>query len=51
MDKAFDYYEKTKNTIARMNVRKFMDMEVAPKRCIDLGCGAGNDTIFVIKNG
>ena len=51
MDKAFDYYEKTKNTIARMNVRKFMDMEVAPKRCIDLGCGAGNDTIFLIKNG
>lgn len=51
MDKAFDYYEKTKNTIARMNVRKFKDMEVAPKRCIDLGCGAGNDTIFLIKNG
>ena len=51
MDKAFDYYEKTKNTIARMNVRKFMDMEIVPGRCIDLGCGAGNDTIFLIKNG
>lgn len=51
MNKAFDYYEKTKNTIARMNVRKFIDMEVASGRCIDLGCGAGNDTIFLIKNG
>ena len=51
MENAFDYYEKTKNTMPRKNVRKFVEMNVKPGTCIDLGCGAGNDTIYLIRNG
>ena len=51
MENAFSYYEKTKNTMPRKNVRKFIGMNVQPGTCIDLGCGAGNDTIYLIKNG
>ena len=29
----------------------FMDMKVEAGVCIDLGCGAGRDTVFLIKNG
>ncbi len=51
MDNAFKYFDKTKNNIPRKNIRKFLDMKIKPGICIDLGCGAGNDTIFLIKNG
>ena len=51
MENAFDYYEKTKNTMPRKNVRKFVEMNVKPGTCIDLGCGAGTDTIYLIMNG
>lgn len=37
--------------MARKNVRKFIEFKINPGKCIDLGCGAGNDTIFLIKNG
>ena len=32
-------------------VKKFIDMNINPTNAIDLGCGAGRDTIFLIKNG
>ena len=51
LENSFNYYEKTKNYIARKNVRKFVELKISPGKCIDLGCGAGNDTIFLIKNG
>lgn len=51
MNNAFEYFNKTKNNMPRKNVRKFVDMVINPGICIDLGCGAGNDTIFLIKNG
>ena len=51
MDNAFKYFDKTKNNMPRKNIRKFIDMKIKPGICIDLGCGAGNDTIFLIKNG
>ena len=51
MNNAFKYFDKTKNNMPRTNIRKFVDMKIKPGICIDLGCGAGNDTIFLIKNG
>jgi len=47
MDNAFKYFDKTKNNILRKNIRKFLDMKIKPGICVDLGCGAGNDTILV----
>ena len=51
MKNAFEYYEKTKNSNTPKNLRTFMDMKTKPGICIDLGCGAGRDTAFLIKNG
>ncbi len=51
MKNAFSYYEKTKNSNIPENLRMFMNMKVEPGICIDLGCGAGRDSIFLIKNG
>lgn len=51
MKNAFEYYEKTKNSNIPKNIRTFIDMKVKPGTCIDLGCGAGRDTVFLIQNG
>lgn len=51
MENAFEYYKKTKNSNIPKNIKTFMDMKIKPGTCIDLGCGAGRDTIFLIKNG
>ena len=45
------YYENTKNALPHIMVKKFVDMKINPKNAIDLGCGAGRDTIYLIKNG
>ena len=45
------YYENTKNTLPHPMVKKFINMNITPKYAIDLGCGAGRDTIYLIKNG
>ncbi len=44
------YYENTKNALPHPMVKKFIDMNIKPKKAIDLGCGAGRDTIYLIKN-
>ncbi len=44
------YYENTKNALPHPMVKKFIDMNIKPKNAIDLGCGAGRDTIYLIKN-
>ena len=44
------YYENTENALPHPMVKKFIDMNNNPKYAIDLGCGAGRDTICsVIK--
>ena len=45
------YYENTEDALPNPMVKKFIDMNINPTNAIDLGCGAGRDTIFLISNG
>ena len=45
------YYEKTEYALPHPTIKKFINMDIKPKKAIDLGCGAGRDTIYLIKNG
>ena len=44
------YYDITKNIKPHKNIIKFLNMHVKPGRAIDLGCGAGRDTIALLRN-
>ena len=44
------YYEKTKNALPHENLKKFLKIENKQGKAIDIGCGAGRDTVFLIKN-
>ena len=45
------YYENTENALPHPMVKKIINMNIKPKNAIDLGCGTGRDTIYLIKNG
>lgn len=45
------YYKNTENALPHPIVKKIIDLNIKPENAIDLGCGAGRDTIFLIKNG
>lgn len=45
------FYENTENAKPHPIVKKFINMNVKTGNAIDLGCGAGRDTVFLIKNG
>ena len=45
------YYKNTENALPHPMVKKIIDMNIKPENAIDLGCGAGSDTIYLIKNG
>jgi methyltransferase type 12 len=51
MNKIHEYYKNTKNALPHKNVQKVLEMHIIPGNAIDLGCGAGRDTICLIKNG
>lgn len=51
MNKIEEYYKNTKNALPHKNVLEFMRIENKVGKAIDLGCGAGRDTIYLIKNG
>ena len=51
MSEIHKYYKKTKNALPHKNVQKVLEMGIIPGNAIDLGCGAGRDTICLIKNG
>ena len=45
------YYENTANANPNYTVKKFIELNVKPGNAIELGCGAGRDTVYLIKNG
>ena len=45
------YYDNTEIDLPHKNVKKFIEIESNAGNAIDLGCGAGRDTIYLIKNG
>lgn len=44
------YYENTKNALPHENIKEFIKMKAKSGKAIDLGCGTGRDTVFLIKN-
>ncbi len=51
MENAKQYFEKTKLNPPRPLTKKFIEMNINPQKAVELGCGAGNDTAYLIKNG
>ena len=51
MENINKYYENTKNALPHQSVKQFIEMNVTPGKAVDLGCGPGRDTIYLIKNG
>lgn len=52
MEKEKDkFYLATENSSANDNVKRFISLGVKPQIAVDLGCGAGRDSVFLIKNG
>lgn len=46
------YYDKTKSDKPRNNVEQFIkQIKYNPGKATELGCGAGNDTVYLIKKG
>lgn len=50
MKKIYKYYENTKNSITNKNVREFIKLNTQVGNAIELGCGAGRDTKFLLEN-
>lgn len=47
-----EYYDNTEAEMPRKNVKYFIEnFETIPENSIELGCGAGNDTVYLIKKG
>lgn len=51
MEYIMKYYKNTENDLPHPIVRKFIKMNIKLGKAVDLGCGAGKDTIYLIKNG
>lgn len=51
MENIKKYYENTENALPHPILKRFIDMNIKPENAIDLGCGAGRDTIYLLKNG
>lgn len=45
------YYNNTESTTPKANVKYFIEkIQQPPGKAIELGCGAGNETVYLIKN-
>ena len=51
MIKMEKYYDNTSMANPNYNVKKFIELNVKPENAIELGCGAGRDTIYLIETG
>ena len=52
MENIEKYYNNTESDIPRKNIKYFIDViKSKPENAIELGCGAGNDAVYLIKNG
>ena len=49
MESIQKYYENTMDALPHPIVEEFVNMNITPQNAIDLGCGAGRDTIYLIK--
>lgn len=45
------YYDNTENEMPNYTVKKFIELNVEPENAVELGCGAGRDTVYLIRNG
>ncbi len=45
------YYDNTENEMPNYTVKKFIELNVEPGNAVELGCGAGRDTVYLIRNG
>ena len=45
------YYDNTTDAMPNYTIKKFIELNVKPSNAVELGCGAGRDTIYLIKNG
>ena len=49
---AEEYYNNTKSDNPTPNLKYFLEnYECVPQKAIDIGCGAGNDTVYLINKG
>ena len=52
MEKIEEYYKKTENSKPNFLIKKLINnVEIKQKNAVELGCGAGRDTLYLIKNG
>ena len=52
MKKMEEYYRKTENSKPNFLLEKLINnVDIEQKNAVDLGCGAGRDTLYFIKNG
>lgn len=45
------YYKNTTDAKPNYTIKKFIELKIKPGNAIELGCGAGRDTVCLIKNG
>lgn len=45
------YYDNTTDAMPNYTVKKFIELNIKTGNTVELGCGAGRDTVCLIKNG